>query len=77
MCFHDEHGAVRSLPATWTDVVEPDPFVVVATGRSPLHIDDLPVLAGMARSCAGSFDAQAKCPYVYAATVRKITPNCS
>jgi hypothetical protein len=44
-CFHDEHGELKSLPAAWTDVVEPDPFVIVAAGRSPLHIDDLLALA--------------------------------
>src|SRR5579859_6019233 len=33
--FRDpERTQVRSLPATWTDVVAPDPFVVLAAGRS-------------------------------------------
>ncbi len=47
VCFHDEHGELKSLPAAWTDVIEPDLFVVVAAGRSPLHVDDLLVLVEM------------------------------
>jgi uncharacterized protein DUF5372 len=45
VCFHDERGELKSLPSAWTDVVEPDPFVVVAAGRSPFRIEDLLVLA--------------------------------
>jgi hypothetical protein len=26
VCFHDERGELKSLPAAWTDVVEPDPW---------------------------------------------------
>ena len=39
-----------SLPAEWTDVVAPDPFIVVAAGRSPFHIVNL---AGLADLVAG------------------------
>ena len=41
---------VRSLPATWTDVVAPDPFVVVAAGRSYFRPKDLVQLALLLRS---------------------------
>jgi hypothetical protein len=34
-------GRLRSVPAGWTDVIAPDPFVVVAAGRSPLRVADL------------------------------------
>jgi hypothetical protein len=34
-----------SLPATWTDVVGPDPFVVVSAGRSHFRPADLLQLA--------------------------------
>ena len=34
-----------SVPAEWTDVVAPDPFVIVSAGRSPFHIADLLELA--------------------------------
>jgi hypothetical protein len=29
------------LPARWTDVLEPDPFVVVSAGRSCFRLADL------------------------------------
>ncbi|MBO0701314.1 MAG: hypothetical protein J2P38_00140 [Candidatus Dormibacteraeota bacterium] len=38
---------VRSLPASWTDILEPDPFVAMAACRSPLHLDDLVLLVAL------------------------------
>ena len=38
---HDDAGMLVSLPAEWTDAVGEDPFVVVAAGRSPLHVERL------------------------------------
>lgn len=32
---------VRSMPAGWTDVEGPDPFLVLAAGRSAFRVDDL------------------------------------
>ncbi len=32
---------VRSLPAGWTDVEPPDPFVTLSAGRSPFRVEDL------------------------------------
>ncbi len=34
-------GEMVSLPAEWTDVVAPDPFVVLAAGRSPFGMQQL------------------------------------
>ncbi|MGH8993233.1 MAG: DUF5372 family protein [Acidimicrobiia bacterium] len=39
--FYDGAGELVSLPAEWTDVVGPDPFVVVSGGRSPFHVEGL------------------------------------
>lgn len=39
--FLDEDGTQRSLPTSWTSAAEPDPFVVLARGRSALHVKDL------------------------------------
>ena len=39
-----------SLPAEWTDVVAPDPFVVVSRGRSPFHLESLARLADLVTS---------------------------
>jgi hypothetical protein len=36
---------VRSLPAAWTDVEGPDPFVVLAAGRTCFRVADLLALA--------------------------------
>jgi hypothetical protein len=39
--FFDEDGTQRSLPAAWTDAVEPDVFVVLSGGRSCFRVADL------------------------------------
>jgi uncharacterized protein DUF5372 len=39
--FLDEDGTQRSLPSAWTDAAAPDPFVVVAAGRSAFRVADL------------------------------------
>jgi hypothetical protein len=40
---------IRSLPATWTDVVAPDPFMVVSVGRAHFRPADLLQLAALLR----------------------------
>jgi hypothetical protein len=47
--FFDEQDQLRSLPATWTDVVPPDPAVVAAAGRAPFRAADLLRLARLLR----------------------------
>ena len=47
--FHDDDGALKSLPARWTSVFPEDPFVVVAAGRSPFRIGDLRELSDLLR----------------------------
>ena len=47
MCFHDEQGRLRSVPATWTSVVEPDPFLTIAAGHSLFRVADLLRLADL------------------------------
>ncbi len=39
------HDRVRSLPAGWTDVEGPDPFLVLAAGRTCFRVADLLALA--------------------------------
>ena len=41
-------GDVVSLPVTWTDMVPPDPFVVLAGGRVPFRTEDLVAVARLA-----------------------------
>jgi hypothetical protein len=39
--FHDAEGRLTALPAAWTDVFSPDPFVVISAGRSAFRSNDL------------------------------------
>jgi Family of unknown function (DUF5372) len=45
VCFYDGAGELAWLPAAWTDVIAPDPFIVVSAGRSPFHVQSLLELA--------------------------------
>jgi hypothetical protein len=45
--LQDEQGNQSTLPASWTDVVPPDPFVVIAAGRSAFRVVDLVALAAL------------------------------
>jgi hypothetical protein len=50
----DDAGVLTSLPAEWTDVVPEDPFVVVASGRAPFHLDGLLALSELVPSLAAA-----------------------
>jgi Family of unknown function (DUF5372) len=43
--FFADGGQLTSLPAGWTDVDPPDPFVAIADGRSMFRVEDLLALA--------------------------------
>ena len=43
-------GRLVSLPAAWTSVSAPDPFVVIAAGRSAFRVPDLLELARLLAS---------------------------
>jgi hypothetical protein len=45
--FYNEEGRLRSVPARWTSVVEPDPFLAVAAGRSLFRVAELLRLADL------------------------------
>lgn len=45
-------GELVSLPAEWTDAVPDDPFVVVACGRTPFHLEGLVALSDLVASLA-------------------------
>jgi len=36
--YHDDTGKLCSIPAQWTSVYSPEPFVVISAGRSPFCI---------------------------------------
>ena len=48
--FHDREGRFRSLPAPWTSVVGPDPFVALSAGRALFRTEDLLALVALVRS---------------------------
>jgi hypothetical protein len=50
----DGAGESVSLPAEWTDAVPDDPFVVVAGGRAPFHLDGLLSLSELVASRAAT-----------------------
>jgi len=45
--YMSQDGALKRLPASWTDFLEADPFVVMAEGRSCFRWDDLTQLADL------------------------------
>lgn len=55
--FFDEQGTQRSLPRAWTDAADPDAFVALAAGRSPLKVADLLELVELARTRAATREA--------------------
>jgi Family of unknown function (DUF5372) len=50
--FRDGAGRLRSLPARWTDVEPPDPFVVLAAGQALWRVEELLALAALVRELA-------------------------
>lgn len=43
--FHDDRGALISIPAGWTSLVAVDPWAAIAEGRSLFRLPDLRELA--------------------------------
>ena len=39
--YRDRNGRMRFLPARWTNLAAPDPFVVMAAGRAWFRVEDL------------------------------------
>ena len=47
VCFRDDKGGLRYLPAAWTSIAPPDPFVRTSAGRSHFRVEDLLRLASL------------------------------
>jgi len=45
--FYDAQGRRQALPASWTDMAAPDPFVVLSRGRMPFRPADLLALVAL------------------------------
>ncbi len=52
--FVDDEGFQHSMPVGWTDLAEPDVFVVMAGGRSPFRVSDLIALVRLVEQQSGS-----------------------
>jgi hypothetical protein len=39
--YRDQNGRMRFLPARWTSLAAPDPFVFTADGRACFRVEDL------------------------------------
>jgi hypothetical protein len=64
--FFDDDSQLISIPAGFTDVDPPDPFVAVSTGRSIFRVEDLLALANLLESLR---------PTLVRRTVKRITPK--
>jgi hypothetical protein len=47
--FHTAEGRLSQIPVNFTDLVEPDPYVVVSSGRAYLGLQDLLGLVDLLR----------------------------
>jgi len=72
--FNGPGGGLMRLPAVWTDFVEPDPFVVVAAGRSPLHAGALLRLADLVQQLRAEAGTRG-CKANSAGHVKRTTPR--
>ena len=52
--YHDDGGRLRSIPACWTSISRPDPYVVISAGRSWFCVEDLLELAKVVGNWKGS-----------------------
>jgi hypothetical protein len=39
--YRDQNGRMRFLPAGWTNLAAPDPFVLMSEGRAYFRVEDL------------------------------------
>ena len=47
--YRDPNDRLRYLPASWTSLASPDPFVIAAAGRAHFRLSDLLRLAAQIR----------------------------
>jgi hypothetical protein len=72
-----DDGVICPVPAQWTDLVAPDPEVVMGRGRSALRVVDLIELAKLTTLLGerrSSTEGKA-CKDNFAASVKRITPQ--
>ena len=72
--FKGPGGGLMRLPAAWTDFVEPDPFVVLAARRSPLHAGSLLRLTDLVQQLRAGAEIRG-CKANNAGSVKGTTPR--
>jgi hypothetical protein len=72
-----DDGTVCSVPPQWTDLVAPDPEVIMAQGRALFRVQDLLELANLVTRLSGEkgCDASARCKENFVATVKELMPQ--
>jgi hypothetical protein len=70
-----EEDQVCSVPEPWTDVVAPDPEIVLGKGRGRLRIADLLELADLVSRLVEQKRGGSKCKANDAANVRQTAPQ--
>jgi hypothetical protein len=71
-----DDGTVWSVPPQWTDIVCPDPEVVMGRGRALFRVADLIALARLVKRLGDRRrDAAEECNDDYAADVKPLMPH--
>jgi hypothetical protein len=72
-----DDGAVCSVPPQWTDLVAPDPEVVMGQGRAHFRVQDLLELANLVTRLSGEkgCSASTRCKGIFAANVNELMPQ--
>jgi len=52
--YHDEAGKLCQVPVGYTNVIEPDPYVVINAGRSSFRVVDLLELCRLIEKISGA-----------------------
>lgn len=58
--YRDPYGRMRFLPARWTSMTTPDPFVLIAEGRAYFRFVDLIPLEGLVKELQGTTNPDVK-----------------
>ncbi|MGO9720381.1 MAG: DUF5372 family protein [Methylocella sp.] len=72
-----DDSTICSVPPQWTDMVSPDPEVVIGQGRAPFRVADLVELARLVTHLCPQRrpEAPSICKDNFAAIVKKMTPQ--
>lgn len=61
--YQNARGHLQSVPASWTDIDDPDPFFLIAEGMAHFRVEDLLTLEKMIRSIREKQSSLTATPY--------------